>query len=216
MLAADDREEGNRVEDEEERTGDAEEVAHHQIGRPCRLQLRQAVKHIEGVLSLPLDQVVNIHRKILKPVVKRHLDGLHLRTVLHKRLVAREAEIDDVPLIRLRLADIGLHKQPKLRKVRHSPDNIVTEPDIVKRLVHLRDTAFHFIKRCHRALLSEQKRRFAPIGVKRLCFTYFVPTSYHPAPPKSRRICLRRQRYPLTYLALYSRLISAISFFPSI
>ena len=44
----------------QKRTGDTEEVSHHKVGRPGCLQLEQAVKYIEGVLALLLNDRIDL------------------------------------------------------------------------------------------------------------------------------------------------------------
>ena len=68
VLSPDDREEGDRVQDEQERAGDPEEIAHHQVRCPGRLQVGKAVKDIERVLSFLFDHVVNVDREGFKAV----------------------------------------------------------------------------------------------------------------------------------------------------
>ena len=50
-----------------------------------------------------------------------------------------KAEIYEVPAVLYRLLNIGLHKKPKLIQVINPPYNIVSQPDIVKILIHLRN-----------------------------------------------------------------------------
>ena len=51
---------GHRVEFEQVRAGDHEEVADHQVRRPGQQQIREAVKDVEDVPSLLPDDVVNL------------------------------------------------------------------------------------------------------------------------------------------------------------
>ena len=50
-----------------------EKIAHHKVRRPGDLQLGQAVEHIEGVKAFLFNQIVDLHRKILKEM--RQVDG---------------------------------------------------------------------------------------------------------------------------------------------
>ena len=66
VLASYNRKEGNSIKDKEEGAGHSEEIAHHKVGRPCRLKLRQTIKYIKSVSSFPLNVIVDSYRKILK------------------------------------------------------------------------------------------------------------------------------------------------------
>lgn len=68
---------------------------HHQVRCPGSLQLRQTVKHIEGVLALLLDHPVNIYGKGFKPVGKWNAHALDLRTFRYKLRMTGKSEIDD-------------------------------------------------------------------------------------------------------------------------
>lgn len=59
---------GHRVQLKEVGTGDHKEVTHHQVGGPDDLQLGQAVKHIEGLPARPCNDLMDSHRKLLKPL----------------------------------------------------------------------------------------------------------------------------------------------------
>ena len=96
---------------------------------------------------------MNIDRERLKPVRQRYLDSLDLRTVFNKRFMTREPEIYYVALILYRLLDIGLHEQLKLGQVRHTPNNIVSKPDVIECRIHLRNTAQDPVKCCHSTCL---------------------------------------------------------------
>ena len=72
--------------------------------------------------------------------------------------MACEPEIDNVSLIFDRLTDIGFHEELKLRKLRNSPDDIVAEPDVIQRNIHLRDAAFNPVKSRHVLAPFEQQK----------------------------------------------------------
>ena len=125
MLSPDDREESHRIQDKEERTGDTEEIAHHEVRRPGGLELGKTVEHIKRVQSLLLNDVMDIHRKGFKAVRQRDPDCFDFRTFFYQRFMACKAEIDDIPAVLLRLPDIWVHKQPELRKIRYPPHHVV-------------------------------------------------------------------------------------------
>ena len=105
---------------------------------------------------------MDIHSEILKSVRKRHGHRRDLGPVLQKRLVTGKPEINDVSFILDRLPDIRLHEELKLGKLTDTPDHIIAEPDVVKSLVHFRNTAFYSVKCCHflhsfRSLSIEQE-----------------------------------------------------------
>ena len=70
------RKERHRIKDKEIGTGHLEEIPHHKVRGPGSLQLRQAVKNIEGVPSLAPYVLMYLHGEILKSVVKLHLYDL--------------------------------------------------------------------------------------------------------------------------------------------
>ena len=149
MPSADQREVGDRIEDEQVGTGQMEEIAHHQVGRPCLLQLREAVKHIECVKALALDQVVDVHGKGLEAVGQ--LDMLDLQPLSRgeDRLVFRKADVDQVSAVPDRLIGEFLRDIAKFVERRHLPDDVVAEADILQRLIHHRDAGLCFFKSCH-------------------------------------------------------------------
>ena len=154
MFASDYREKRNCIEDKKERACYFKEVAHHEVSRPRSLEFRQTVENIESIKALFLDDVMDVHRKRLKSVRKRYCNCLNFRSVFDKCLVTCESEIDYIALIFYRLLDIRFHEQFKLLQVRHAPDDIIAEPDIVERLIHLRNAAQDPVKRCHGNLPS--------------------------------------------------------------
>ena len=158
MLAPDDGEESNGVQDKKEGAGNTEEIPHHQIRGPRRLEFRQAVEDIEGIQTFPLDHIVDLHGEILKPMGQRDLHPLHLRALLHQRLMAGKPEINYVPPIRLRLLHIRLHEQTELRKLRHSPHHIIPQTDMIQCLIHFGYSAFYSVECCHRPFLTKYNR----------------------------------------------------------
>ena len=72
MPPPDDGEKGHCVQDEQERAGNPEEVAHHQVGGPGGLQFRKAVEHVESVFSFLFNDPMNLARESLEPMGKRN------------------------------------------------------------------------------------------------------------------------------------------------
>ena len=114
MLSAYQRKKRHRIEDKQERTGNSEKVAHHQIRSPRRLKLRKTVENIKRVSAGVFDSVVDLNREILKAVRKRNIYRFNLGHVRYQRLVSGKAEIDYFALILDRLPHIRLHKKPEL------------------------------------------------------------------------------------------------------
>ena len=117
MFSADDRKEGNRIQDKQEGTGNPEEIAHHQVCGPGSLQVRQAVKHIKGVFAFLLNDVMDVYRKGFKTVGQGQLHGFDFGTVSNQRFMGGEAEIDDIPVIPDCLLHIRFHEQPELGEI---------------------------------------------------------------------------------------------------
>ena len=108
MLAPYDREKCYRIELEEKRTCHAEKIPHHKIGRPRRLKFGKAVKYVKCVFPLPLDQIVDLHGKILKSVGKLNGHRLNFRPSFGQRFVAGETDIDYVSVIPYRLIQVRI------------------------------------------------------------------------------------------------------------
>ena len=70
------RKERHRIKDKEIGTGHLEEIPHHKVRGPGSLQLRQAVKDVEGVPSFPSYVLMYLNGEILESVVKFHLYDL--------------------------------------------------------------------------------------------------------------------------------------------
>ena len=136
MLSSDYREKCNCIKYEQERTGNSEKVAHHEVCRPHCLQFRKAVKYVESVPACLFYFVVYVNSERLKSVGKRHLYGPDLGAVFYKWLMTCKAEIYYISSVSDSLPEIELHKQLKFREFGNSPHNIVAEPYIIKCGVH--------------------------------------------------------------------------------
>ena len=110
MSAPDQRKEGDRIQLKQKRTGDAEEIAHHQIRRPGSLQFRQAVKNVESVPAGFRNQVVDRDRERLKPVRQFNVYCPDLRMAFRQRRVRRETNINDLPPVPDGLIQIRIQK----------------------------------------------------------------------------------------------------------
>ena len=104
---------GHRVQLEQVRAGDAEEVAHHQVGVPHRLKLRQAVEHVEGVPARAGDLVVDGHGEGLEARVRIELHHLNAGQVVQYRRMLGEADVEYVPPVLLRLLDERHGEKPE-------------------------------------------------------------------------------------------------------
>ena len=153
MLPADHGEIGDRIELKEERTGQMEKIAHHKVRRPGDLELRQTVEHIEGVKAFFFYQIVDLHRKILKEM--RQVDGHNFKPLprCQKGLMRRKADIDQIPSVFYGLFDHRLHEEPEFAEIGHLPDDVVSQTNMVKCFIHLRDPGLYFLKSCHRGCL---------------------------------------------------------------
>ncbi len=151
VAAPDDREIRDRVELKEVRARQLEEIPHHEVRRPRRLQLAQAVEHVKCTAPFLFDEAAHRECKRLKAVRELNRHNCKPRLRLKERRMRREADVDDVPPVRDRLADKGLHEDAEVRKVRDGPDDIVTEADVVKGLIKRRNSRFHTFKCSHRA-----------------------------------------------------------------
>ena len=131
---------GYRIQDEEKWTGQVEEVPHQQVRRPGRLKLRQAVKHIEGIIAFFLYDVVNLHREGLKAVGQGDLynpQPLHRRK---NRFMLREPDVKEVPSIPQGLFRERYRHCAELIQRTDFPDHIVSQADIIQCGIHGRNT----------------------------------------------------------------------------
>ena len=149
MPASDDRKEGDGIQDKEEGACDSEEIPHHKVRGPGRLQFRKTVKYIESVIAFLFNYVMYGDRKVLKSVGQGNINPFDLRALLYKGFMAGKPEIDNIPAVGDSLPDIRLHEQLKVGQFRHTPYHVVTQPDVVQGLVHFRYTALDSVKCCH-------------------------------------------------------------------
>ena len=149
MPSADDREESDRIENEQERAGDPEEIAHHQVGGPGSLQLRKAVEHIEGIAAFRFDMPVDFHRKRFEPVGKWYDDSFHFRTFEYQLGMAGKPEVDDLPSVPFCLFHKRVRETAKLAELRYPPDHVIAHPDKIQRPVQRGNAGIYLIKGSH-------------------------------------------------------------------
>ena len=113
------------------RTGHAEKVAHHQVCVPYGLKRRQTVKHIERILSLLSDPVMDIHSKRLKPLIGVKLADLKSLSRCEKWFMIGETHIDQISPVPDRLLRKRYCKKLKILQIRYAPDYVVPHPDII-------------------------------------------------------------------------------------
>ena len=115
--AADHREERDGVENEQEGTGHTEEIPHHQIRRPGRLQIGEAVKNIESVAAFPLNDSVDLDREGLEPVRKLDIDPLDLRTFGDQLRMRSKTEIDDIAAVAFSLLNERIRETAEIIEI---------------------------------------------------------------------------------------------------
>ena len=149
MPAADKRKVGDRVQNEKERTGQMEEVSHHQIRGPGLLKFGEAVEDIEGVASLAFDDVVEIDRESLEEMGQLHVFYLEALSRGKDRLVLRKAYVDKIPSVLYRLIREPLRDAAELVERRDLPNDIVSKTYVLQGLVHVGNTGTCLVKSCH-------------------------------------------------------------------
>ena len=147
--SANQRKISHRIQAEQIRTGYTEKVAHHHICRPCRLQLRQAVKHIKSIVSFLFNQIVDLHRKIFKPVGQLNLRDFDSWPGLDQRRVAGKPHVNQIAVVRNRLIYKRVQKQMEFRQSGNPPDHIVAKTNMIQPAVHFGNTGFHSLKSRH-------------------------------------------------------------------
>ena len=144
-----DREIGHRVQLEQIGTGHPEEVAHHQIRVPDRLQFREAVEHVKGVAALARDLVVDGHGERLKAFVRIEFHQVHPVQVFEQGRVLGKADIGNTAPVLLCLRDEGQREEPEFIDVCDLPDDVVAHADVVEYVVHARISALYLVKGRH-------------------------------------------------------------------
>ena len=127
-------------------TGHAEEVGHHLVCVPGRLQVAQAVKDVERALALGGYAVVYGHGEGLKAHVGVELKYLQSRPGGEQRLVVREVHVHHVPPVGDRPVGKGLGEKPVLGQLGDLPDDVVAHADVVEHLVRPRVSAGYSVK----------------------------------------------------------------------
>ena len=145
----------HRVQFEQIGTGHPEEVAHHQIRVPDRLQFREAVEHVKGVAALARDLVVDGHCERLKAFIRIEFHQIHPVQILEYGRMLGKANIGDAAPVPLRLRNEGQREEPEFVDVRDLPDDIVSHADVVKYVVHSRKAALYLVKGRHVIRLPE-------------------------------------------------------------
>lgn len=126
---------GDGFEFVEIRTGDAEEVADHQVGMPVGEQIGEAVEHVERPPAFPLDQPVDGRGEAFESPVSPELDDDGVRIRRKQRLVAAETDVDQFPSVPLRLPGEPRGQSPVLPDLVDLPHDVVAEPQPVDDVV---------------------------------------------------------------------------------
>ena len=154
VVALDDGEVRHRVEREEIRAGEAEEVSHGEVGGPRNLQVGQAVEHVERLGPLARDHVVNLHGEGLEAFSGVEVNLGHAgRATGDDASVRSKAQVDNVSAVGHRAAHERVRDGPELAERAHLPHHVVAQADGVERLVQAVDAAGYTIERCHACLL---------------------------------------------------------------
>ena len=150
--AAQDGEVSHRVQREQVRTGHTEEVPHHQVRRPCDLELAQAVEHIEGIPAFLGDHAPDRHREGLEALL--WVEFVYLQPIdrLEQGRMRGKPDVDEVPPIADCLVCEWLVEEPEIIEARQLPDHVVAQADVVEHGVERGNAALDPIECRHGAL----------------------------------------------------------------
>jgi hypothetical protein len=128
VAAAREREVGHGVQLEQEGTGHLEEVRQHLVGGPLLHEGGQAVEHVERLLPLRRDEVVDRAAEYIEPRRGVHLDHLHPLAGRDHRSMRGEPHVEDAAGVLHRLVDVGHDEEPVVVEAVHLPDHVVAPP----------------------------------------------------------------------------------------
>ena len=154
VAAAQQREIGHRLQLVEVGAGHAEEVAHHLVGVPSRLQLAQAVEDVEAAGTLLSDAVVYGHGKRLEARVRVELIDLQPGHGVEQHFLPLEVDVHHVAPVGDRLGDKGQREKAEFLQPRNLPDDVVADAYIVQHLVRAGIAALYLVEKHSRASLS--------------------------------------------------------------
>ena len=116
---------GHRVEVEEPRAGEAEEVAEHAVGLPRVRQVRQAVEDVQRLGPGRLDHRMHLVDKGVEAVFGPRGVDLRPTLVCNQRRMGGEAKIDQPALLAARRRRVGQHQGAIVLERLDLPDDVV-------------------------------------------------------------------------------------------
>ena len=116
---------GHRVEVEEPRAGQSEEVAEHAVRKPGLGEIRQAVEDVHGLAAGGLDHRMHLVDEGVEAVLGARGEHLGPAVIPEQRRMRGEAEIDQPPPLRARRPRIGQHECAIVVQRLHLPDDVV-------------------------------------------------------------------------------------------
>ena len=135
-----DREVGHRIQVEQARAGETEEIGHHPVRLPGLGEVRKAVEHVHGFGAGGFDDRMHLIDKRIKPVTRARMVDLDLRRSVEQGPVFGKAEIDETPLLFDRRSGIARDQCRVFIERLHLPDDVVAAPDAAKDLIQSRQT----------------------------------------------------------------------------
>ena len=111
MLASDKRKKCNSIKREKIRARYLEEVAHHEVGCPSGLKLREAIENIKSIKAFLLDYLVDRNGECLESVRQFDVYDLKAFLLFKEGLVRCEPYVDEISFVFDRLLNIRLYEQ---------------------------------------------------------------------------------------------------------
>jgi hypothetical protein len=148
VLPARQREVGHRVQLEQERAGDLEEIRQQLVRGPLHHQRREIVEDVEHLEPLLGDDPVDLAAERIEPRAWVHLDQLDARVGRQHGRMRGEAQIDQLSARLQRTRRERPDKVDVVLQLIHLPDHVVAQPQpldhLVERLQPAGDDRFRF------------------------------------------------------------------------
>ena len=162
---------GHRIQTEQIGTGHPEEISHHQVRVPDRLQGGKTVENVKGVPAFPGDPVINFYREGFKALIG--IKGEDFQTLLgfKNRRMTGKPHVNQIAAVRDGLSCKGNGEKTEFLQILHLPDHVVAQPDGVQKPIHAGNTTFYSVKCAHGIppVSETRKRRRGSEILRRLC-----------------------------------------------
>ena len=126
---------GDRIELEEVRAGDQEEVSDHQVRGPGREEIGEAVKDVKSPLAGQRGDFVHLGCESFEPGARIQFVNGDRRVRFQKRPVLGETDVNDLLFVRKGPGHKRIDKTRIDFDVVYLPDHIVSDPEPVQEVI---------------------------------------------------------------------------------